>query len=168
MLATFSLKMGVRCGKLPSSLLGLCSFSVFWPSWPPLGAIWARFWGGWGSILGGFGLYFGRFWALFWRLLVTIWAYDYSSKIDGCSWKTYPSASAPLGKPALSIHSAGVWFWMGWWGYAKRKEFSSILNIIVPNLPSKTHPNFPKIIPKRHSNLGFFFRSTVNYIPIEF
>ena len=123
MLATFSLKMGGSNLEPPSFLFGLRSFSVFWPSWPPLGAIWARFLGGWGSILGGFGLYFGRFWALFWRLLVTIWAYDYSSKIDGCSWKTYPSASAPLGKPALSIHSAGVWFWMGWWGYAKRKEF---------------------------------------------
>ena len=43
MLATFSLKMGGAYGVLPSFLLGLCSFSVFWPSWPPLGAIWARF-----------------------------------------------------------------------------------------------------------------------------
>ena len=90
---------------------------------PLLAPFGLNFLGGWGSILGGVGLYFGRFWARFWKLLVTIWAYDYSWEIDGCSWKTYPSASATLGKLALSIHSAGVWFWMGWWGYAKRKEF---------------------------------------------
>ena len=117
MLATFSLKMVVRCGIRPSFFLGLFSFSVFWPSRrPSREKCRARC-----SILEGFGLDFGRFWALFWKLLATIWAYDYSWKTYG-SWKTYPSASAPLGKPALSIHSAGVWFWMGWWGYAKRKE----------------------------------------------
>ena len=44
MLATFSLKMGRRCGVLPSFMLGLCYFSIFWPSWPPPGAIWARCW----------------------------------------------------------------------------------------------------------------------------
>jgi len=82
---------------LPSSLLGLCSFSIFWPSWPRLGAIWARFGKVWGSILRGFGLDFASFWRQF-------------------------GHTTPLGKPALSIHSAGVWFWMGWWGYAKRKE----------------------------------------------
>ena len=74
---------------LPSFFLGLCSFSIFWPSWPPLGAIWARFGKLWGSILDGFwvrfwkvfGLDFGKFSVLFWRLLATIWAYD-------SSWKT--------------------------------------------------------------------------------
>ena len=69
MLATFSFKVGARCGVIPFFLLGLCSFSVFWPSWPPLGAIWARILDGlgldfgrfFGSILEGFELYFGSF-----------------------------------------------------------------------------------------------------------
>ena len=65
MLATFSLKVGGRCGMLPSFLLGLCSFSVFWPSWLPLGTIWARFGKVWGSILEGF-------WACFWKVLGSI------------------------------------------------------------------------------------------------
>ena len=71
-----------------------------------LGSSGARFWKVFcfdfgkflGSILGSFGLCFGNFWGQF-------------------------GHTTPLGKPALSIHSAGVWFWMGWWGYAKRKEF---------------------------------------------
>ena len=67
MLATFSLKMERRCGTPPSFLLGLCSFSVFWASWPPLGAIWARFGKVWGSILEG---YWGRFWKLLGSILV--------------------------------------------------------------------------------------------------
>ena len=50
---------------LPSFLLGLCSFSMFLPSWPPLGAIWARFGKVWGSILEGF-------WARFWKVLGSI------------------------------------------------------------------------------------------------
>ena len=50
MLATFSLKMERPCGTLPSFLLGLCFFN-FLTSWPPLGAIWFRFWKVWGSIL---------------------------------------------------------------------------------------------------------------------
>ena len=32
-------------------MLGLCYISIFWPSWPPPGAIWARFWKVSGSIL---------------------------------------------------------------------------------------------------------------------
>ena len=40
----------------PSFLLGLCYFSIFWSSWPPLGPIWARFWEG-------LGLHFGGFWS---------------------------------------------------------------------------------------------------------
>ena len=55
MLATFSLKMGGPCGMLPSFWLGLCYFSIWGPSWPPLGAIWPRFWRVWGSILQVFG-----------------------------------------------------------------------------------------------------------------
>ena len=47
-----------------------------------LGRSGARFW----KV---FGVDFGRFWARFWKLLVTIWAYDYSWKIYGSSWKTY-------------------------------------------------------------------------------
>ena len=70
-----------------------------------LGSSGARFWKVFGldfgrflgSIFGSFGLCFGSFWRQF-------------------------GHTTPLGKPALSIHSAGVWFWMGWWGYAKRKE----------------------------------------------
>ena len=44
MLVIFSFKIWVRCGVIPSFLVGLCSFSVFWSSWPSLGAFWARFW----------------------------------------------------------------------------------------------------------------------------
>ena len=43
-----------------------------------------------------FGLDFGRCWARFCKFLMT----------------------------GLSIRSAGVCFWMRWWGYAKRKEFA--------------------------------------------
>ena len=89
MLATFSSKCGQLFPGAPPSLLDLCSFSFFWPSWLPLGAIWARFGRLWGSILESlwarfwkvFGLDFGKFLVLFWKLLATIWAYD-------SSWKT--------------------------------------------------------------------------------
>ena len=104
MLATFSSKCVQLFPSAPRLLLGLCSFSLFWASWPPLGAIWAPFWEGWGLILRGFELYFGSFWRQFGHTT------------------TLGKSTAPLGKPALSIHSAGVWCWMGWWGYAKRKE----------------------------------------------
>ena len=67
MLATFSFKKGRRRQMLTSIFLGLYSFSVFWPSWPPLGAIWARFGKVWGSILEGF---WGRFWKRFDSILV--------------------------------------------------------------------------------------------------
>ena len=42
----------------PSFLLGLCYFSIWEPSWPPLGAIWPRFWRVRGSILEVFGMLF--------------------------------------------------------------------------------------------------------------
>ena len=61
MLATFSSKMGGPCGRPPPFLLGLCYFSIFWLSWPPLGSIWARFWRVWASILDVFGVHFGGF-----------------------------------------------------------------------------------------------------------
>ena len=51
MLTTFSLKTGGLNLKLPSFLLDLCYFSIWGPSWPPLGTIWARFWRVRGSIL---------------------------------------------------------------------------------------------------------------------
>ena len=65
MLATFSSKMGRRGGAPPPFLLGLCYFSIFWSSWPPLGPIWARFWRVWASILEVFGVHFGGFWSRF-------------------------------------------------------------------------------------------------------
>ena len=65
MLATFSSKMGGPCGTPPPFLLGLCYFSIFWSSWPPLGPIWARFWKVWASILEVFGVHFGGFWSRF-------------------------------------------------------------------------------------------------------
>ena len=45
--------------------MDLCSFSVFWSSWLPLGAIWARFGKVWGSIL-------ESFWVCFWKVLNSI------------------------------------------------------------------------------------------------
>ena len=112
--------------------VGSVFFSVFGASWPPLGAIWARFWKVLGSILEGFGLYFGSFWRQF-------------------------GHTTPLGKPALSIHSAGVWFWMGWWGYAKRKEFPF----------QHLLPTFPPNLPIFHSNLSFqpHFRTSLPNFP---
>ena len=85
MLGTISLKMGGACGVLASSLLGLCSLSVFWPSWPPLGAIWARFWEVLGSIWEGFGLEFGSFW---WHLENRRLLLENLSLSFGSSWKT--------------------------------------------------------------------------------
>ena len=51
MLATFSSKMGGADWRDLSPLLDLCYFSILGPSWPPLGAVWPRFWRVWGSIL---------------------------------------------------------------------------------------------------------------------
>ena len=65
MLATFSSKMGGPCATPPPFLLGLCYFSIFWSSWPPLCPIWARFWKVWASILEVFGLHYGGFWSRF-------------------------------------------------------------------------------------------------------
>ena len=62
MLANFCSNLGVGVPSAPLFLLGLSSFSIFWPSWPPLGAIWARFGRVWGSILEGF-------WCRFWKVL---------------------------------------------------------------------------------------------------
>ena len=58
MLATFSLK--IRRGNLTDGwfMLGLSSFSVFGASWPPLGALWARFGSVRASILEVFGAHF--------------------------------------------------------------------------------------------------------------
>ena len=57
MLATFSLKMGGRCGAPPSFVLGICCFSVLGLSWTPLGSV---------------GLDFGGFGPPFWRFLGSI------------------------------------------------------------------------------------------------
>ena len=83
----FRLKWGGPNLKPPSFLLGLCYFSILGTSWPPLGAIWPRFWRVWDSILEGLGLDFGSFW---------------------CPFYVLPR------KLCLEV---------GWWGYAKRKEF---------------------------------------------
>ena len=65
MLASFSFKMGRPCGTPPPFLLGLSYFSIWGPSWPHLGAVWARFWKVWASILEVFDLHFGGFWSRF-------------------------------------------------------------------------------------------------------
>ena len=101
MLATFSLKMvGLDC-KPPSFLLGLCYFSNWLPSWPSLGAIWARFGRGWGSILEVFDSHFSilfviclnHFYILqrrFSTLLENSQLFlENSWKTHGSSWKTY-------------------------------------------------------------------------------
>ena len=72
MLATFSVKMGVRCGVFPSFCLGRCSYPSFWPSWPPscekcrvppldFERFWPRFWNVLGSILKVSGDYLSAF-----------------------------------------------------------------------------------------------------------
>ena len=58
MLATFSLKTRRRGTSRGWFMLGLSSFSVFWASWPPLGALWARFGRVRASILEVFGAHF--------------------------------------------------------------------------------------------------------------
>ena len=58
MLATFSLKIRQRYFGEGGVLLGLSFFSVFWASWPPLGALWARFGRVRASILEVFGAHF--------------------------------------------------------------------------------------------------------------
>ena len=58
MLATFSLKIEVHCGMLPSFWLGLRYYSIFGASWPPPGPILAPFWRVRGSILEVFGAHF--------------------------------------------------------------------------------------------------------------
>ena len=65
MLATFFFKMGRGILRQASFFGTLYSFSIFWPSWPPLGAIWARFGKLWGSILEGF-------WTRFWEVLGSV------------------------------------------------------------------------------------------------
>ena len=58
LLITFSLKIRQRYLREGWFMLGLSSFSVFWPSWPPLGALWARFGRVRASILEVFGTHF--------------------------------------------------------------------------------------------------------------
>ena len=58
MLATFSLKTRRRGTSRGWFMLGLSSFSVFGASWPPLGALWARFGRVRASILEVFGAHF--------------------------------------------------------------------------------------------------------------
>ena len=63
--------------RAPLFFVGLMLFfdlgALLAPSWPPPGAIWARFWKVRASILEVLGLHFGGFWGLFGRFLVTIW-----------------------------------------------------------------------------------------------
>ena len=58
MLATFSLKIRRPNLTEGSFMLDLSFFSVFWASWPPLGALWARFGRVRASILEVFGAHF--------------------------------------------------------------------------------------------------------------
>ena len=82
MLATFSSKMRGPCGTPPLFLLGPCSFSFGGPSWPPLGAFWARFWRGVGFDFESFPTGFG---ARFWWFSNTVWARfgKFSKKVWG-------------------------------------------------------------------------------------
>ena len=99
MLPTFSFKMWVRCGVIPSFLLGLCAFSVFWSSWLSLGAFWARFWG--------VGARFWRFFGTIFFILFKFLDFIFSTTLALC-WSTFFTR---------------IWCWMGWWGYAKSKAF---------------------------------------------
>ena len=87
-----------------------------------------RFFGRPGSLLAPFGLDLGSSGARFWKVFGLDIGRFLGSILTsfelcfGSFWQQF-GHTTPLGKPALSIHSAGVWFWMGWWGYAKRKEF---------------------------------------------
>ena len=79
-------------------MLGPSSFSVFGASWPLLGALWARFGRVRASILEVFGAHF----------------HQISKLLE-------PTFSATLAL-CWSIFFTKIWFGMGWWGYAKRKE----------------------------------------------
>ena len=68
-----------------------------------------RFFGRPGPVLARFGLDLGRSGVRFWM----VFGFDFG-RCWGIFWKFLMTG--------LSIRSAGVWFWMGWWGYAKRKE----------------------------------------------
>ena len=76
--------------------------AILAPSWLHFGGVGARFF----DFLVDLGVDFGRFWGPVWRFLVTIWVLCAQS-----FWR--------------SILFIKIWFWMGWWGYAKRKELPS-------------------------------------------
>ena len=115
--------------------IDFCSFleANLGPCWPHFRSKWGdpvacspllcwvyvlfRFFGHPGPVLAPFGLDLGGSGAGFWE----VFGLDF-----GSFWRQF-GHTTPLGKPALSIRSAGVWFWMGWWGYAKRKEYSTLL-----------------------------------------
>ena len=67
------------------------------PSWLPFGRVGARFF----HFLVDTGVDFGRFWGPVWRFLVTMWV----------------PCVQPFWRNILFIN---IWFWMGWWGHAKR------------------------------------------------
>ena len=81
--------------------VGSMLFFDFWallaPSWLHFGGVGARFF----DFLVDLGVDFGRFWGPVWRFLVTIWVLCAQS-----FWR--------------SILFIKIWFWMGWWGHAKR------------------------------------------------
>ena len=95
MLPAFSFKMWVRCGVIPSFLLGLCSFSVFWSSCPSLGAFWARFWRD--------GARFWRFFGCHLLHTFQVFGLQFSTALALC-WSTFFTR---------------IWCWKGCWGYAK-------------------------------------------------
>ena len=75
-----------------------------------------------GSILLHFGAKLAPFWLHFAAILVPSWRY-----------------LGPLGR--TSLH------WMGWWGYAKRQEFSILWCAGAPGGPKKMEPKWLKMAP---------------------
>ena len=104
MLATFSLKRRRARTSRGWFILGLSFF---------------RFSGRPGPLLAPSGLDLGGFGPPFWRSLVPI--FFTISKIFA------PTFSATLAL-CWSIFFTKIWFVMGWWGYAKRKEFSFLFS----------------------------------------
>ena len=91
---------------------GLCSIYVIFRFFSRPGPLLAPFW-----------LDFGGFGAPFWRFLASI--FRYFCKIwGGLCWNSFGFI--------FEAFLTKLWLGMGWWGYAKRKEFTTDLNTNAP------------------------------------
>ena len=128
MLATFSAQQGRRNESPPLFLLRCFFEPIFFRK------------GGWYPIarcdgVPGSGVHFGRFWGLSWGVLAPSWL-EFGGCLPPC-WHHSKSDGVPhfgsIFEPNLVPtwrHLGPLWckswFWMGWWGYAKRKELEYI------------------------------------------